>query len=134
MPTLLVNQSAIIQLFQNLIGNAIKFRSEKAPIITIKCQKISTNTWEFKVSDNGVGMDEGQEHKAFLPFQRLNNTEVPGTGIGLAICKKVVNMHGGSISYTSTKGEGTTFIFTILQTKEALQTNKQTVQNSPVSS
>lgn len=112
LPELTVNKAGILQLFQNLVSNAIKFRNEKQPVIKIKGKK-QDDYWFFQVSDNGVGMDEAYQEKAFLPFQRLNNLERPGTGMGLAICKKVVKMHKGDIWYQSQKGKGTTFCFTI---------------------
>ena len=112
LPRLLINKSAISQLFQNLIGNAIKFRGDQPPVISIHCEHQSRQ-WLFRVVDNGVGMDECFQQKAFLPFQRINNLDRPGTGMGLAICKKVVKMHKGDIWYESKVGKGTTFNFTI---------------------
>lgn len=112
LPKIRVNKSAISQLFQNLLGNAIKFRSDKQPVITISCE-LKNKQWLFKVTDNGVGMDESFQQKAFLPFQRINNLDRPGTGMGLAICKKVVKMHKGDIWYESKRGQGTTFNFTL---------------------
>jgi light-regulated signal transduction histidine kinase (bacteriophytochrome) len=116
LPTsLVVNKSSLIQLFQNLIGNAIKFQREGVPPhIIIESFKNGTH-WHFRVSDNGVGMDENFQKKAFLPFQRINNLERPGTGMGLAICKKVVKMHKGEIWYIANKDSGTTFNFTLSQ-------------------
>lgn len=113
LPEIVVNKSSMMQLFQNLIGNAIKFRKiNDTPIINISSQK-ENNRWHFIVKDNGVGMDEVYQNKAFLPFQRLNNRERPGTGMGLAICKKIIKMHNGEIWYQSMVGKGTTFHFTI---------------------
>lgn len=113
MPEMLVNKSSMMQLFQNLIANAIKFRKlETNPVIDIRSYK-EQNLWHFVVKDNGVGMDEVFQEKAFLPFQRLNNRDRPGTGMGLAICKKIVKMHNGDIWYDSLIGRGTTFHFTI---------------------
>jgi len=112
LPELRINKSAVSQLFQNLIGNAIKFKGNQPPVISISCE-FQNNEWLFKVADNGVGMDECFQEKAFLPFQRINNLDRPGTGIGLAICKKVVRMHKGDIWYESKRGEGTTFNFTL---------------------
>lgn len=114
LPELRINKSAISQLFQNLIGNAIKFKGENPPIISVSCESQDQH-WHFKVADNGVGMDESYQEKAFLPFQRINNLDRPGTGMGLAICKKVVKMHKGDIWYESKRGEGTTFNFTLEQ-------------------
>lgn len=113
LPELIVHKSSMMQLFQNLVGNAIKFRKlEQAPVIDIRSQK-EAQYWHFVVKDNGVGMDETYQKKAFLPFQRLNNRDRPGTGMGLAICKKIVKMHNGDIWYQSALGEGTTFHFTL---------------------
>lgn len=112
LPELCINKSAVSQLFQNLIGNAIKFKGDEPPVISVSCHP-QENHWLFKVADNGVGMDETFQQKAFLPFQRINNLDRPGTGMGLAICKKVVKMHKGDIWYESKRGEGTTFNFTI---------------------
>lgn len=114
LPRLYINKSAVSQLFQNLIGNAIKFKGKEAPVISISCEP-RNKEWLFKVTDNGVGMDESFQEKAFLPFQRINNLDRPGTGMGLAICKKVVKMHNGDIWYESKRGEGTTFNFTLAQ-------------------
>ncbi len=117
LPTLFIRKSSILQLFQNLISNSIKFRSEATPRITISCQQQTNYIWEFSLKDNGVGMDESYQHKAFLPFQRLNNQDRQGTGIGLAICEKAVKLHGGHIKYISPKNQqGTTFVFTLSQT------------------
>lgn len=116
LPELTINKSAVSQLFQNLIGNAIKFKGEQPPIIHVSCE-LQNDYWLFKVRDNGVGMDEAFQQKAFLPFQRINNLDRPGTGMGLAICKKVVKMHKGDIWYESKRGEGTTFNFTLAQVK-----------------
>ncbi len=110
LPTIMANKQGMMQVFQNLIGNAIKFRSEQPPVIQISCTQ-EADQWLFSVSDNGVGMNEKHQEKAFMPFQRLNNNERPGTGMGLAICKKVINLHQGQIHYKSTPGEGTTFYF-----------------------
>jgi len=114
LPTIIGNKVGIIQLFQNLIHNAIKFRKADSPIITISSQYLAeTRHWEFRVTDNGLGMSEEFQNKVFLPFQRLNTKKIAGLGIGLAICHKIVKLHGGQIRYESQLGMGTTFIFTI---------------------
>lgn len=117
LPQLFVLKSGMIQLFQNLIGNAIKFKSNRPPIIKISATHQSQQC-TLKIEDNGVGMDENFQHKAFQPFQRLNNIERPGTGMGLAICKKIVQLHEGTIHYSSS-GEGTAFFVTLPKTKIA---------------
>ena len=114
MPIILGNKIGIIQLFQNLVHNAIKFKSEKTPEIFISCNRIPQSIlWEFKVADNGIGMSNEYQKKVFMPFQRLRNDDNLGTGIGLAICQKVVHLHQGTIRYDSSPGKGTTFIFTL---------------------
>lgn len=112
MPALIGNRTSLIQLFQNLIGNAIKFRGEQPPRIDIGWKKKGDGV-EFRVMDNGIGIEKDYHEKIFLPFQRLNRNDLPGSGIGLAICKKIVHLHGGEIACHSVVGEGTTFIFTI---------------------
>ena len=109
---LFANQSSMIQLFQNLIGNAIKFRNTQAPVVKISVNE-DKDGYDFVVADNGVGMNEEFQRKAFEPFQRLNNQDRPGSGMGLAICRKITQMHGGSIRFESKEGQGTTFYFHI---------------------
>lgn len=113
LPTISVLKTGFIQLLQNLIHNAIKFRSELKPIITIEAKE-QKEYWLFSVSDNGMGLDISFQNRAFLPFQQLHEEHKAGTGIGLAICKKVVQLHGGMIWYEpNNSGKGTTFFFTI---------------------
>jgi len=114
-PTLVADTSQILQVFQNLIGNAIKYRtSDKPPKINVRAVH-SENRWIFSVSDNGMGIERDYFDKIFLVFQRLNptNQQCTGTGIGLAVCKKIVERHGGSIWVESEFGLGSTFLFSI---------------------
>jgi light-regulated signal transduction histidine kinase (bacteriophytochrome) len=116
LPTLWVQKGGIVQLLHNLIDNALKYRSDENPIITIDVQKMpDSNLWHFMVKDNGIGLDETYKDKVFNLFQRIDNREKSGTGMGLAICRKVVNLHGGSIWFTKNTEGGTTFHFTIPQ-------------------
>ena len=113
LPTIVAVKTQMQQLLQNLVSNAIKYRSELPPRIEISCKEDELN-WEFQVSDNGLGIDERFYDKIFVIFQRLHNkTEYSGTGIGLSICKKIVERHGGSIWVESQTGKGSSFKFTI---------------------
>lgn len=126
LPQICGNRSSIIQLFQHLIHNAIKFsRSEEAPIIQVSCEA-KEGYWTFIVSDNGAGLDECYQDKAFLPFQRINMLDRPGLGMGLAICKKVINLHRGRIWYQANDRGGTDFCFTLpqLSTQEIATSSK----------
>lgn len=104
----------LIQLFQNLISNAIKFGKENAePVINISAE-LQKDFWIFAVADNGIGIEPQYADQVFVLFQRLNEwSRYPGTGIGLAICKKIVELHGGTIWFDSVPGEGTTFYFSL---------------------
>lgn len=103
----------LIQLFQNFVENGIKFRKDQNPCISIQCEKKS-NFWEFGIEDNGIGIDLQYKERIFIIFQRLHRKEeYPGTGIGLALCKKIVECHGGRIWYESGKSGGTCFKFTL---------------------
>jgi chemotaxis family two-component system sensor kinase Cph1 len=115
MPTIMANHLEMIQLFQNLIVNAIKYRSEKPLEIQIN-GSAEGDRWFFSIKDNGIGIESQYKERIFDMFQRLHGKkEYSGTGIGLAICKKIVENHGGKIWIDSTVGEGTTFYFTIKQ-------------------
>jgi len=100
-------------VFHNLIGNALKFCGHAPPRIHVSAVK-EVRHWRFGVHDNGIGIDPQQTTRLFQAFQRLHTrSEYPGTGIGLAICKRIVEQHGGRIWVESTPGEGATFYFTI---------------------
>jgi light-regulated signal transduction histidine kinase (bacteriophytochrome) len=113
LPEIMADATQLTQLFQNLISNAIKFCSDQPPQIHISSQR-RADTWLFSVQDNGIGIDSEYIDRIFLIFQRLHSRgEYPGTGIGLAICKKIIERHGGSIWVESQPGQGSTFYFTI---------------------
>jgi len=113
LPIIKANYSQMIQLFQNLISNAIKFKSDKAPQINISA-KTTKNDYLFSVQDNGIGIEQKYSDKIFQIFQRLHSMkQYPGTGIGLAICLKIIQRHEGKIWMESEPDKGTTFFFTI---------------------
>ncbi len=117
LPLIKGNKTQILQLFQNLIGNAFKYKSEKTPVIDICCKE-DNNSYKFAITDNGIGIEPKFFQKIFIIFQRLHKREqYSGTGIGLAICKKIVEKHGGKIWVTSAPGHGSTFYFTIPKSK-----------------
>jgi PAS domain S-box-containing protein len=114
LPTVRADEMQLIQLFQNLVGNAIKYQSPGVPQVRISAAKNGEKKWLFSVQDNGLGIDSQYFEKIFGMFQRLHKRqEFAGTGIGLAICKKIVERHGGSISVESQPGRGSTFRFTL---------------------
>jgi len=113
LPTLAVDAGQVRQLFQNLIGNAIKFHGEQPPSIHVGAQR-QDGRWVFSVRDNGIGIDPQYFERIFQIFQRLHTRKrYAGTGIGLAICKKIVERHGGAIWVESQPGQSTTFYFSI---------------------
>jgi light-regulated signal transduction histidine kinase (bacteriophytochrome) len=113
LPQLVADEDLMGQIFQNLIGNAIKYRSAKQPEIHIGAN-CTDQYWTFSIRDNGIGIEQQFLERIFVIFQRLHTIEeYPGTGIGLAVCKKAVELHGGRIWAESEPGQGTTFYFTI---------------------
>jgi light-regulated signal transduction histidine kinase (bacteriophytochrome) len=113
LPTVMADEVQLTQLFQNLIANAIKFRGQALPEIHLSAEKQDTH-WLFAVRDNGIGIAPEQRERIFKVFQRLHHrSEYPGTGIGLAICKKIVERHGGRIWVESQPGQGATFYFSL---------------------
>lgn len=113
LPVVLGDESQLIQLFQNLIGNAIKFRTEAPPQVDIAAS-LEGVFWHFRFSDNGIGIDPEYADRIFVIFQRLHPADAyPGTGIGLSVCKKIVERHGGRIWVESSQGHGASFHFTL---------------------
>jgi PAS domain S-box-containing protein len=113
LPRVLADANQLAQLFQNLLANAMKFRGAEPPRIHVDAET-RADVWVFRVKDNGIGLDPQYGERIFMMFQRLHGkTEYPGTGIGLAICKKIVERHGGRIWVESAPGSGCTFGFTL---------------------
>jgi len=119
LPAVLADEMQLIQLFQNLVGNAIKYQSSGVPRVHVSATRNGVKKWVFSVQDNGLGIDPQYFEKIFGMFQRLHKREeFAGTGIGLAICKKIVERHGGSISVESRPGLGSTFRFALAGTEK----------------
>jgi PAS domain S-box-containing protein len=113
LPSVLGDEVQLVQLLQNLVGNAIKFRGDQPPRIHVDAVE-SDADWHFRVRDNGIGIEPAYFDRIFMVFQRLHTRdEYDGTGIGLAICNKVVDRHGGRLWVESTPGAGSTFLFTL---------------------
>ncbi|MBL0342222.1 MAG: PAS domain-containing protein [Bacteroidetes bacterium] len=107
------NRTQFLQLIQNFVGNAIKYKSEKNPLIHISCEEDPIQ-WIFKISDNGIGIEKEYQEKIFNMFQRLHSrSKYSGTGIGLAICKKIIDLHRGTLKVDSSPGNGSVFSFTL---------------------
>jgi PAS domain S-box-containing protein len=114
LPTVLADEVQLIQLFQNLVGNAIKYQDSDVPKIHVSAARNGDRMWTFSVKDNGLGIGPEYLEKVFGMFERLHRRdEYAGTGIGLAICRKIVERHGGEISVESQLGEGSTFHFAL---------------------
>ncbi|MGE5148243.1 MAG: sensor histidine kinase [Candidatus Eiseniibacteriota bacterium] len=113
LPTVMGDSIQLGQVFQNLIGNALKFRGERTPVVRVRAER-REGQWLFSIADNGIGMAPEHTDRIFLIFQRLHSqSDYPGTGIGLAVVKKIVERHGGRIWVESEPGKGSTFFFTM---------------------
>jgi len=117
LPDVLANGPQLVQLFQNLVGNSIKYRTAKAPRVEVKASQVAGGRWLFAISDNGIGIEKVHFDRIFGMFQRLHGREeFSGTGIGLAICQKIAERHGSGITVESELGQGSTFSFTLAGT------------------
>jgi len=113
LPTVLADRSNLSRVFQNLVGNAVKFTRGDDPEVCVEAER-DGHMWRFDVRDNGIGMDPANSRRIFEPFRRLHGEEdYPGTGIGLAVCERIVEQHGGRIWVSSEPGEGSVFSFTM---------------------
>lgn len=113
LPKVWGNTTQMTQVFQNLIANAIKYQGESTPIIEVSAEK-KKDFWQFAVRDNGIGIEQWFSERIFIVFQKLHDPKkYPGSGIGLALCKRVIEKHGGKIWFESEVGKGTTFFFTL---------------------
>ena len=120
LPTVMADKTQMVQLIQNLVANAIKFRNKDRPCIHVSSEQ-KNGTWVFSVSDNGIGIDSEYYDRIFAIFQRLHGkTEYPGTGIGLSVCKRIVERHGGRIWVDSEFSKGSKFYFTMPVTESSL--------------
>jgi light-regulated signal transduction histidine kinase (bacteriophytochrome) len=113
LPAVLANHGMLVRVFQNLIGNALKFCKAERPVVRIAAERQGSE-WRFSVADNGIGIEAQYRDRIFMIFQRLHQqAEYPGTGIGLAVVKRIVERNGGRIWLESEPGQGTTFFFTL---------------------
>jgi PAS domain S-box-containing protein len=124
LPKIYGNFVQLTQVFQNLVANAIKYQGESTPVIDISAEK-KDNMWLFAVKDNGIGIEQWFSERIFIVFQKLHDhRKYPGSGIGLALCKRVIEKHGGKIWFESEVGKGTTFFFTL----PVIEEKKKTLQ------
>ncbi len=113
LPTVLADRSNLSRVFQNLVGNAVKFTRGDDPEVCVEAER-DGHMWRFDVRDNGIGMDPANSRRIFEPFRRLHGEEdYPGTVIGVAVCERIIEQHGGCIWVSSEPGEGSVFSFTM---------------------
>jgi len=131
LPNVIAEPRELAQLFQNLNGNSIKYRADESPEVHIGA-KSSHGFWQFSISDNGIGIEPKYRERVFGIFKRLHSSqEYSGTGIGLAICKRIVDQLNGEIWIESSAGVGCTFCFSIPQKDTAVETHNQATLRKP---
>ena len=113
LPSVRADYGQLTQLFQNLVGNALKFKSAEPLVVRVEAESVG-GLWHFRVTDNGIGIDPQYFEKVFIIFERLHGAEVPGSGVGLALCRKIVQRHGGRIWLEQSPAGGTAVNFTFL--------------------
>lgn len=119
LPTVWGDPTNLVSLFHNLLSNSLKYRKPGVtPIIQIDAESLSSSEWVVRVKDNGIGIAAEYYHQIFEPFKRLHGYEIPGTGMGLALCRRIVESYSGHIWVQSTPGEGATFCFTLRTAEE----------------
>lgn len=112
LPEISGDRDRVAELFEHLIGNSLKFRSSHPPTVEIAASRVA-NAWRFSITDNGIGIPSKYRNRLFIPFRRLQGADIPGAGLGLAISRKIVEAHGGTISIHGGDGPGVTFSFTL---------------------
>ena len=129
LPRVAADPRQMVQLFQNLVSNAVKFRGAAPPRVQVSAVE-AEDAWVFAVMDNGIGIDPEALDRIFGMFQRLHAPgEYPGTGIGLALCKRIVERHGGQIWATSQPGEGSTFYFSLPKQPQSVLSGESDQRN-----
>jgi light-regulated signal transduction histidine kinase (bacteriophytochrome) len=129
LPEVNAHEIRIVQLFQNLVGNAIKYRGEAPPVIRVAAEADGEN-WLFCVEDNGIGIKPEYAQQVFGIFKRLNGHTYPGTGIGLAICQRIVERYSGRIWVEPSASGGSRFLFTVPQTSR-VESERQYAASPP---
>jgi PAS domain S-box-containing protein len=130
LPMVVADQAQLTSLLQNLIGNAIKYRDkDRKPKVSVKAIMVGDDQWQIAISDNGIGIEDTYFERIFVPFQRLHTRDsFEGNGIGLAICRKIVERHGGVLTVESKVGQGSTFAFTLTQAPRGHADNGESIR------